>query len=130
MLTWLRRRREDSRRAEADATALIAEDRLTAYSEARERQQDAHNAETFRHWGRVARAVARRNGKQIGLDTANQDGSPLRGPGREESMLVQRPRADRPFTISRHGVVSARRRNAKHNIGPSGPLRVRWLKCP
>ncbi len=58
MLSWLRRRRERARQAEADAAALVAADRLAAYSEARQRQQDAHNAETFVHWGRVAFAVS------------------------------------------------------------------------
>ena len=58
--------------AEADAETLIAEDRLTAYSEARQRQQDAHNAETFAHWGRVARAVGRMTGKRVGLDAATR----------------------------------------------------------
>ncbi len=52
--------------------ALVTADRLAAYSEARQRQQDAHNAETFAHWGRVARAVARLTGKRIGLDTATR----------------------------------------------------------
>ena len=50
---------------------LIAENRLAAYSGARQRQQDAYNAETFAHWGRVALAVARKNGRRIGLDTGN-----------------------------------------------------------
>ena len=72
MLTWLRRRREKVQRAEADANALVAEDRLTAYSEARQRQQDAHSAESFAHWGRVARAVAQLTGKRIGLDAATK----------------------------------------------------------
>ncbi len=69
ILSWLRRRREDARRAEAHADILIAEDRLAAYSAARQRQQDAHNAETFAHWGRVALEVARKTGRRVGLDT-------------------------------------------------------------
>ena len=72
MLTWLRRRCEEARRAEADASALIAADHFGAYSEARQRQQDAHNPESFAHWGRVARAVSRRTGKRLGLDTATR----------------------------------------------------------
>jgi hypothetical protein len=72
MFTWLRRRREDARRIEADAAALLAEYKLAAYSEARQRQQDAHNAVTFAHWGRVALAVARLTGKRVGLDTATR----------------------------------------------------------
>ena len=72
MLTWLRRRREKVRQAEAEARELVAEDRLRAYSEARQRQQDAHSAESFAHYGRVARAVAWLTGKQIGLDTATR----------------------------------------------------------
>lgn len=72
MLFWFRRRREAVRLAEADAATLIAEDPLSAYSEARRRQHDAHNAETSNHWGRVARATARRTGKGVGLDTATR----------------------------------------------------------
>jgi len=72
MLSWLRRRRENARRAEADAVTLIAEGRLGAYSEARQRQQDAHNAESFAHWGRVALAVARKTGRRVGLDTGTR----------------------------------------------------------
>lgn len=47
---------------------LIAEDWLTA-SEARQGQQDAHNAETFAHWGRVALAVARKRRIWLGTGT-------------------------------------------------------------
>jgi C4-dicarboxylate-specific signal transduction histidine kinase len=65
MFTWLRRRREDARRVEADAAALLAEYKHAAYSEARQRQQDAHNAVTFAHWGRVALAVARLTGSAL-----------------------------------------------------------------
>ena len=72
MFTWLRRRREDARRVEADAAELAAECKLAAYSEARQRRQDAHNAETFADWGRVAVAVARLTGKRVGLDTATR----------------------------------------------------------
>ena len=70
MLPWFRRQREAARLAEADAATLIAEDPLSAYSEARRRQHDAQNAETSNHWGRVARATARRTGTGIGLDTS------------------------------------------------------------
>jgi hypothetical protein len=66
-LTWLRRRREAARLAEVDAATLISEDRLTAYSEARQRQRDAQNADTI---ARVANDFARRTGKRNGLDTA------------------------------------------------------------
>jgi hypothetical protein len=59
---------------------VVAEDRLGAYSEERQRQQDAHSAESFVRYGRVARTVARRTGKQIGFDTAarmaTEDGFP------------------------------------------------------
>jgi hypothetical protein len=68
----LRRWREQAKRAQTNAAAFVAADRLNAYSEARQRQHDAHNAETFAHWGRVTRAVARLTGKRIGLDTATR----------------------------------------------------------
>jgi hypothetical protein len=72
MFNWLRRRREEARRIEADAAKLVAEYKLAAYSEARQRQQGAHNAEAFAHWGRVALIVARLTGKRVGLDTATR----------------------------------------------------------
>jgi hypothetical protein len=72
MRQWLYRLREEARKADADALLLIAENRLRAYSEARQRQQDAHSAETFAHWGRVAIAVAQKTGKPIGVDTATR----------------------------------------------------------
>ncbi len=94
MLTWLRRRREEAGRAEADAAELVAADPLRAYSEARQRQHDAHNAETFAHWGRVALAVARLTGKRIGLDTATRmttDADYRRRPERLLSVVREPP---------------------------------------
>ena len=59
MLSWLRRRRDEAQRADADAAALIAEGRPRAYSEARRREREAADAENAQHCG-VARAIARR----------------------------------------------------------------------
>ncbi len=72
MLRWLRRRQQAERLALADAEALIRDHGAGAYGEARQRQQDAHNAETFAHSGRVIRTVARLIGRRIGLDTATR----------------------------------------------------------
>jgi hypothetical protein len=96
MFTWLRRRREEARLVEADAAALVAEYMLAAYSEARQRQQDAHNAETDAHWGRVALAVARITGKRVGLDTATRMATDADYRGKRERLLsvVREPLPD------------------------------------
>ena len=49
MLSWLRRRRDEAQRADADAAALIAEGRPRAYSEARRREREAADAENAQH---------------------------------------------------------------------------------
>ena len=72
MLTWLHRRRDASRLVEVEAVTLVVQYGFAAYSEARQRQQDAHNANTFAHWGRVAQVVAERTGKRIALVTGAQ----------------------------------------------------------
>jgi hypothetical protein len=73
MLTWLHRRRDASRLMEVEAVMLVVQYGLAAYSEARQRQQDAHNAETFAHWGRVAQVVAERTGERMALVTGAQE---------------------------------------------------------
>ena len=72
LFSWLRRRREQAVRAEVEAAALLAADRATAVSEARQRQQDGQDADVFAHWDRVMRSVARLTGRQIGPDTATR----------------------------------------------------------
>jgi hypothetical protein len=96
MFAWLRRRPEDARRVETDAAALLAEYKHAAYSEARQRQQDAHNTETFAHWGRVALAVARLTGKRVGLDTATRMATDANFKGKREllSSVVREPLPD------------------------------------
>jgi len=96
MFSWLRRRREEARRVEADAAKLVAEYKHAAYSEARQRQQDAHNAVTFAHWGRVALAVARLTGKRVGLDTATRMATDANFKGKRErlSTVVREPLPD------------------------------------
>ena len=95
MLRWLRRRHLAELLAHADARALIRDHGAGAYGEARQHQQDAHNAETFAHWGRLARTVARLIGRRIGLDTAtsmamdadfSETGYPLHCPVVRESL--------------------------------------------
>ncbi len=69
MLAWLNRHRQDARLADVDCVTLIVQYGFAAYAEACRRQQDAHNAATFAHWGSVAQAVAQRTEQRIGLDT-------------------------------------------------------------
>ena len=77
MLSWLRRRHQAERLAQADAEALIRDHGVEAYSEARQRERDVilpdgttHAGRTPAHWRRVALIVARRTGKRVGLDTS------------------------------------------------------------
>jgi hypothetical protein len=109
MLTWLHRRREAARLAEEAAETLVAADRLRAYSQARQRQRDAHNTETFAHWGRVARAVARLTGKRIGLDTATR------------MAMEAEPASFADFTASEVGLIAKLRRIV--GAGPRAPER-------
>ena len=76
---WLRRRREDAWRANADADALIRDHSDAAYWEARRRARDVilldgttHQGRTPAHWRRVALIVAKRTGHAVGLDTATR----------------------------------------------------------
>jgi hypothetical protein len=48
----------------ADADRLIASFRVRAYSEARQRQRQAQATEAAKHWGDVARLIARRAGER------------------------------------------------------------------
>jgi len=72
MLTWLRRRREQAERIEAEADALISDLGDGAYAEARRRAREASSDEMEREWSRVALSVARKTGKRIGLDAATR----------------------------------------------------------
>ena len=72
MLSWLRRRRDQAERIGAEAAALISDLGDGAYSEARRRAREASSDETEREWNRVALAIARKTGRQVGLDTATR----------------------------------------------------------
>ena len=72
MLSWLRRRREQAERIEAEADALISDLGDGAYSEARRRAREASSDEMEREWSRVALAIARKTGRKVGLDTATR----------------------------------------------------------
>jgi hypothetical protein len=72
MLSWFVRPRQVAKQTEADATALIAERGNGAYAECRRRERAAFNAEDASRWRSAAVAVARRTGRQIGLDTATR----------------------------------------------------------
>jgi len=74
MLSWLRRRREQADRIEAEADALISDLGDGAYSEARRRAREASSDEMEREWNRVALAVARKTGRKVGLDTTTRMG--------------------------------------------------------
>src|SRR5271157_5775638 len=69
MLTWLRRRREQAERIEAEADALISDLGNGAYAEARRRAHEASSDEMEREWSRVALAIARKTGRRVGVDT-------------------------------------------------------------
>jgi hypothetical protein len=72
MLSWLRRRRDQAERIEAEADALISNLGDGAYSEPRRRAREASSDEMEREWSRVALAIARKTGKHVGLDTATR----------------------------------------------------------
>ena len=79
MLSWLRRRRQAERLAQADAEALVRDHGAEAYGEARRRERDVilpdgttHAGRTSAHWRRVALIVAKRTGHKVGLDTATR----------------------------------------------------------
>ncbi len=72
MLSWLRRRREQAERIEAEADALISDLGDGAYAEARHREREASSDEMEREWSKVALAIARKTGKNVGLDTATR----------------------------------------------------------
>ena len=79
MLGWLRRRRAAKRLALADADALIRDEGINAYSEARRRERDVvlpdgstHAGRSPDHWRRVALVVANRTGHRVGLDAATR----------------------------------------------------------
>ena len=72
MLSWLRRRRDQAERIEAEANALIVDLGDRGYSEARRRAREASSNEMEREWSRVALAIARKTGKHVGLDTATR----------------------------------------------------------
>ena len=72
MLSWLRRRRDQAERIEAEADALISDFGGGACSEARRRAREASSDEMEREWSRIALAVARKTGKPVGLDTSTR----------------------------------------------------------
>ena len=72
MLSWLARRRAKIVRLDVEAEALIRDLGDRAYSEALRRQRESSSDEIAKDWGRIASAVARKSGKQVGLDTATR----------------------------------------------------------
>ena len=85
MLTWLRRRREQAERIEAEANALISDLGDGAYAEARRRARDASSDEMEREWSRIALAIARKTGRRVGLDTATRMAAESDFSGAEEA---------------------------------------------
>ena len=79
MFEWRRRRREAERLAQADADALIRDEGIRAYAEARRRERDVglpdgstHAGRSPEHRRRVALIVAMRTGHRVGLDTTTR----------------------------------------------------------
>jgi hypothetical protein len=72
MLSWLLNRSARIKHIEAQADTLIRELGVRAYSEARRRQREAVSPSMSLEWSRIARVVAKRTGKRIGLDTGTR----------------------------------------------------------
>ena len=73
MLTWWRRRKERQQQVIRDADNLMALFGEGAYSATLSRaRHEAKNDRDPRHWFAVRREIARRVGKDIGLDTATR----------------------------------------------------------
>ncbi len=70
MFRWLRRRRETSKRIEADAEEIMRACGIQAYAEARRREREAKTREEAKNWSRVASAIAQKTSKRVGLDDA------------------------------------------------------------
>ena len=111
MLSWLRRRREQAERIEAEADALISDLGDGAYVEARRREREASSDEMEREWRRIALAIARKTGKSVGLDTATRMAIDA-----DFSVLDDGTRPERTAT----GHRSARRAHADR-FGDPGP---------
>lgn len=73
MLSWWRRRKECEQQVIRDADNLMVLFGERTYSEAlaRARHEDENDRDP-RHWFAVRREIARRVGKDIGLDTATR----------------------------------------------------------
>jgi hypothetical protein len=98
MLSWLRRRRERAERIDAQVKALIRAFGVDAHYEARQRQRGAESAEAAQEWRAVARAIARKTGSRLGLDTATRmamdaDFSTARQRDVQRTAVVQRSEA-------------------------------------
>ena len=74
MLLWSPRQSLRIEHIDAEAEALIGYFGVEAYCEARRRERGASSDGIARDWGRVARAVARKTKRRIGLDTATRMG--------------------------------------------------------
>jgi hypothetical protein len=81
---------------EADADQLIASFRVRAYSEARRRQRQAQATDAAKHWGDVARLVARRAGEQRDSQPSRTEGDIDLADGRED---LPAPRPIRFFEV-------------------------------
>ena len=92
MLSWLRRRRERTKRTDAKADALIRAFGADAYLEARQRERGADSEVAAQEWSYVALAIARKTGKRVGLDTATRMASWFREVAsgeKEDGMLIE-----------------------------------------
>ena len=79
LLNWLQRRKEAARLVSADADALVLQHGEQAYSIARRWERAVarpggatYYGRTRTHWRRVALLIARKTGRQVGLDTATR----------------------------------------------------------
>ncbi len=75
MLQWWRRRREERERIVVTADELIARHGGAAYTIARQHRLESlqqHDAARHRFWSKVARIIADRTGREVGVDTATR----------------------------------------------------------
>ncbi len=79
----------------AEAEALVRDFGAAAYSEARKREQEASSDAIAEDWRRVALAVARKLGSQVGPDASDPQPARIHGPG------APPPRQRRPRSKSR-----------------------------
>ena len=142
MLSWLRRRREQAERIEAEADALIGDLGNGAYSEARRRAREASSDEMEREWaGRSGDRTQDRETRRGRHGDPDGDGRRLLGSRRWDRASERAARSHRPDRrvhadrLRGPGPASLpdsvrRGRDRTRNVGPEGdwPARLRPVR--